>query len=427
MWRERQIGSGSWRQGRAFIWSIAAPGTPSRCCSSMAGAYRAPPSASSSIGWPSTTGSIAPDLPGFGRSRAAAASRSPTRPTPMFWPAFWPTSASSGAHVAGLSMGGGIALSFAARHPQRVRALVLMAPTGCPDVSLARLACNRVSEFAEQAAEPGAQPWQGRGSRGRSLANLLAHPASLIATVRMVASCSILEADAARIEAPTLLLWGDRDRTIPPRLAPQFADRLPGATLRVMADTLPRDGDDAARGHRRDHPRRSSAARRRERASAERRARATPAAPRPLPRTAGWAGTGHGRCPAAARRWAAAAASSTPSALPMMPASAAPTAMPGHLQGRDRCGRPVAFAGPGAGHDALAEERPADAVARSDHRRGDHDPAAVVRRAGSGPARRGRRRSARARRPGRGPSSAGPACAIAIAARLQQSASQAST
>jgi pimeloyl-ACP methyl ester carboxylesterase len=49
----------------------------------------------------------------------------------------------------------------------------------------------------------------------------------------MLASRSIIE-DARQVMAPTLLLWGARDRTIPPRLAPQFIERLPGATLYVM-------------------------------------------------------------------------------------------------------------------------------------------------------------------------------------------------
>jgi pimeloyl-ACP methyl ester carboxylesterase len=55
--------------------------------------------------------------------------------------------------------------------------------------------------------------------------------------MRMVASCNILEA-AGRVTAPTLLLWGARDRTIPPHLAAQFVERLPGATLHVMADSF---------------------------------------------------------------------------------------------------------------------------------------------------------------------------------------------
>ena len=178
---------------------------------------------------------IAPDLPGFGRSRASRGAVSYAGYADVLADVLDDLGIGR-AHVAGLSMGGGIALSFAARHPERVRTLVLMAPTGCPEVSLARLACNRMLELAEQALSPG----QARGNAlvARIFAgNLLRHPASLAATIRMVASCSILE-EARRITAPTLLLWGARDRTIPPRLAAQFAERLPDASLRVIADSF---------------------------------------------------------------------------------------------------------------------------------------------------------------------------------------------
>jgi pimeloyl-ACP methyl ester carboxylesterase len=178
---------------------------------------------------------IAPDLPGFGRSQASGA--------PVSYSGFADVLAGllddleiERAHVAGISMGGGIALTLAAHYPERVRALVLMAPTGCPEVSLPTLAWNRICEFAEQAFSPA-------GAHGRALvaktfmANLLGHPASLAVTVRMVASRNIVE-DARRIRAPTLLLWGERDRTIPPRLAPAFLDRLANASLQVMPDTF---------------------------------------------------------------------------------------------------------------------------------------------------------------------------------------------
>jgi 3-oxoadipate enol-lactonase len=176
---------------------------------------------------------IAPDLPGFGRSPASG--------TAVTYEAYADVLASvltelgiERAHVAGLSMGGGIALTFAARHPRRVRTLVLMAPTGCPDVSLPRLACNRLLELAEQALSPA--QLQGKGPVARSFAaNLLRHPATLAATLRMVASCNILEA-AQRVTVPTLLLWGGRDRTIPARLAARFIDRLPGARLQIMPE-----------------------------------------------------------------------------------------------------------------------------------------------------------------------------------------------
>jgi pimeloyl-ACP methyl ester carboxylesterase len=174
---------------------------------------------------------IAPDLPGFGRSPAFSGAVS--------YEAYADVLAGvlddlgiERAHVAGLSMGGGIALSFAARHPQRVRRLVLMAPTGCPEVSLPRLACNRMIELAEQSLHPAQLHGSARAGRAFA-ANLLRHPATLWATVRMVAARDIRD-EARRIRAPTLLLWGARDRTVPPRLAAQFAERLPRATVHVM-------------------------------------------------------------------------------------------------------------------------------------------------------------------------------------------------
>jgi pimeloyl-ACP methyl ester carboxylesterase len=36
------------------------------------------------------------------------------------------------------------------------------------------------------------------------------------------------------IHAPTLILWGDRDRWIPLRYAAQFHARIPGSTLVVL-------------------------------------------------------------------------------------------------------------------------------------------------------------------------------------------------
>jgi 3-oxoadipate enol-lactonase/4-carboxymuconolactone decarboxylase len=178
---------------------------------------------------------IAPDLPGFGRS--------PALEGPVSYDAFADVLAAllddlglERAHVAGLSMGGGVALTFAARHPERVRALILMAPTGCPEVSLPELAWNRICEFAEQS-------FSQANARGKALvaktfvANLLEHPVNLLTTMGMVASTRIVD-DARRITAPTLLLWGDRDRTISPRLAPEFQERLPGARLEIMPDTF---------------------------------------------------------------------------------------------------------------------------------------------------------------------------------------------
>jgi pimeloyl-ACP methyl ester carboxylesterase len=178
---------------------------------------------------------IAPDLPGFGRSRSAG----PAISYESYAEVLASVLADLGierSHVVGLSMGGGIALTLAAHHPERVRALVLMAPTGCPEASLPRLACDRVLEFAEQVLGPAPAHGKARVA-GSFAANLLRHPASLWATVRMVASRHIVE-EARQVSAPTLLLWGERDRTIPPRLAAEFNERLPRSTLHMVPDAF---------------------------------------------------------------------------------------------------------------------------------------------------------------------------------------------
>ncbi|MEM7026314.1 MAG: alpha/beta fold hydrolase [Pseudomonadota bacterium] len=178
---------------------------------------------------------IAADLPGFGRSRALG--------DPVSYERFADTLAElltgleiERAHVAGISMGGGVALTFAVRHPQRVRSLVLMAPTGCPDVGLPMLAYTRVAEYLEQVFSPGQAHGKARVS-ATLFANILRHPATLLATARMIASRRLLE-DAERISAPTLLLWGDRDRTIPPRLSKDFAAAIGGAAVEIMPNTF---------------------------------------------------------------------------------------------------------------------------------------------------------------------------------------------
>jgi pimeloyl-ACP methyl ester carboxylesterase len=178
---------------------------------------------------------IAPDLPGFGRSPAFGGEVSYERYADILAGVLDDLGIER-AHVAGLSMGGGVALTFAARHPQRTRTLILMAPTGCPDVPLPRLAYNRLIELAEQALRPA--QLHGKGVVARDFAaNLLRHPATLAATLRMLASSRILEA-TRDVTAPTLLLWGGRDRTIPARLAAQFMERLPGARLHLMPDSF---------------------------------------------------------------------------------------------------------------------------------------------------------------------------------------------
>jgi pimeloyl-ACP methyl ester carboxylesterase len=155
------------------------------------------------------------------------------------------------ASVAGSSLGGAVAWHVAARFPERVDRLVLLAPIGYP--------------------MPGKLPWPLR---------LLAHPVLGPAVSRFTPRRDFMErlaatyGDPARIDAddadrqfrlfrragnrtalraflrggpipdprpllagiraPTLLLWGSRDRVAPPAAAERFARDIPGAVVQVI-------------------------------------------------------------------------------------------------------------------------------------------------------------------------------------------------
>ncbi|RZJ12271.1 MAG: alpha/beta hydrolase [Rubrivivax sp.] len=109
--------------------------------------------------------------------------------------------------VVAQSMGGVLAVQLAARHPERVTQLVLVATSGGFDVRRHGASDWRPG-FVE--AFPGTPAWA-------------------------LAPAPDLSALWPRLTMPVLLVWGDQD-TISPVAAGEFlAARLPNATLRVVA------------------------------------------------------------------------------------------------------------------------------------------------------------------------------------------------
>ena len=174
-------------------------------------------------------------------------------------------------HLLGNSLGGAIALIVAARRPELVRTLTLVSPAmpdrrpgPATDVGPAararRCVPGRIGERAAGRARRDDQPasgpsrWSGCASATRRLApeHRLAEAAEEIdargrqawaqeaferTAKAMVASWwrgESLWAAAARVQVPTLVVWGDRDRLVAPRLAARTRGRDPGARLLML-------------------------------------------------------------------------------------------------------------------------------------------------------------------------------------------------
>jgi pimeloyl-ACP methyl ester carboxylesterase len=208
------------------------------------------------------------DLPGFGRTRPPAAFD--------FTPAAhadallcFLAGRNEPVHLLGNSLGGAIALSVAARRPELVRTLTLVSPA-MPDrrpdprrmadvrLGLALLPgpigdraraglatvpprtraeqvvriCfgdpsvvpeHRLVEAAEEIALRDAQEWSREAGERTAKA--------LVASWWWGTSPWAV---AARVPAPTLVVWGDRDRLVSPRLAARTAATIPRARLLML-------------------------------------------------------------------------------------------------------------------------------------------------------------------------------------------------
>jgi pimeloyl-ACP methyl ester carboxylesterase len=140
--------------------------------------------------------------------------------------------------LAGQSMGGWFAANFAVDHTERVRRLVLAAPLGLkveehPTTDIFSIPGEEVLGYltADMSVFDGHVPMPptpeflaDRYRESTSAARLLwARPYDLK-----------LHRWLHRLTMPTLILWGDADRLIPPEQAPRWAELIPGAELKVL-------------------------------------------------------------------------------------------------------------------------------------------------------------------------------------------------
>jgi pimeloyl-ACP methyl ester carboxylesterase len=154
------------------------------------------------------------------------------------------------AHIYGISLGGMVAQEVALRHPDRVEALVLGATTaGGPGAILARpeplgffiRAGAMGHEEVEWAAVPYNYGETTRRHHGQRIAEdierRLLHTPDALGYVHQVAAAASHNTVGrlGEIEAPTLVVHGERDIVIPPSNGRLLAQAIPGAELQMWA------------------------------------------------------------------------------------------------------------------------------------------------------------------------------------------------
>jgi pimeloyl-ACP methyl ester carboxylesterase len=165
------------------------------------------------------------DLPGFGESRGVRWSRLDDIADRL---ADWLVAEDlSHAHFAGHSLGGAVAARLTALHPDRIDRLVLIDAairprrmrTSARPADVVRTICH---------GSPGFAPLLVRDV-------LRCRPGSIIA-----ATVDALQTDweprLRRIDAPTLVVWGERDAITPLTLGHEIAAVVPGARLITLAE-----------------------------------------------------------------------------------------------------------------------------------------------------------------------------------------------
>ncbi len=193
---------------------------------------------------------IAPDLPGYGESDVAGDLTMSGLADAVV--AFLDALGLDRVHLAGSSMGGRIAALVAARHPERLRTLWLLAPAGAEgerpsEMIEAFFAGEGVPLFARTAEEYAAsvafsmsQPPDLPRPALRVLAAESAavwdhHRERFVELVGEIAFGETTEAILDGLAVPTLISWGDEDRVLHPSGAATIAAAMPSATVHRLS------------------------------------------------------------------------------------------------------------------------------------------------------------------------------------------------
>jgi pimeloyl-ACP methyl ester carboxylesterase len=179
---------------------------------------------------------VVPDLPGMGGTSGARTGITIAE-TSAFVVAFLDMLGLTRVHLIGHSVGAQAALHTAAHAPARVRALVLVGPTGADRARRARLRHQAVGLVREALHAP--WPVIGAVARDYVRTSPLAYVGTWVRGARDEPCAA-----APRVTCPALLMVGTRDPVAERRFVAQLAAHLPNAQiawLEAGGHALPRD------------------------------------------------------------------------------------------------------------------------------------------------------------------------------------------
>lgn len=197
---------------------------------------------------------ITPDLPGFGQSEKPPPSRFPYG-IDAFAEAIADLYAGleiGRSALVGHGMGGAVALTVAACHPELVSHLILVGPLSYNERPRAESRLARMpfmgnllfkqlvgrglfrAYFRERLLSAGANVENARIDAFYESFNSPAARGSALATLRSSADTRTVVARTTRIQTPTLVLWGRGDSLYPPSFGPRLAREIRGAAFDLL-------------------------------------------------------------------------------------------------------------------------------------------------------------------------------------------------
>ena len=188
---------------------------------------------------------IAPDLRGFGQSKAESAFTLESLADDIH--VFLEQLVAKPCVLAGLSMGGYVALAYAKKYAKDLRGLILVDTKAEADTPQAKEARAKMIELARtqgaaavaeqmlpKMLAPGTQ--QSRPEVVRSLRRLMeeCNPQTIEYALLAMRDRPDRSGELASIEVPTLVIVGDADAITPPEGAEKMAKSIPGAKLEII-------------------------------------------------------------------------------------------------------------------------------------------------------------------------------------------------